>query len=204
LLKEGCFVPWQGGDFFASLSEQGKLAIIHADINAAQNLQRRFWTRFADTFRVSVKQISGDGDRWMPQNSGERLKGGLGLMTNSDGMVIFEKDGDGYRAVKIVGKKLKVDTVEDTDGLDEFNEKLMESEVDLENEQAKGKAVFFRDASGIILNKDRFYMSKSNSEPYNGFWNRVYNAINPALKERNRKYLEQKHKERLQNEPNPF
>ncbi|HRS72353.1 MAG TPA: type V CRISPR-associated protein Cas12b [Anaerohalosphaeraceae bacterium] len=196
-LKEGCFIPWQGGEFFASFSDKGKLEIIHADINAAQNLQRRFWTRFADIFRVPVKQIDVNGNQWIPQGNGERLKGGLSIITNSNGMVIFEKDGDGFKAQKRVGRKPKADAAEDAGGLDEFAEKLIELDVDLENEEAKGHAVFFRDASGIVLNKDCFYMSKSDSEPHKGFWSRVYKAIAPALKERNRKYLEK-------NESTPF
>jgi hypothetical protein len=182
-LKEGAFVPWAGGEFFAGFSEKEKLEIIHADINAAQNLQRRFWTRFADTFRVPVKQIDGDGAQWMSQSYGERLKGGLSFMTHSDGMVIFKKDGDGFKAANLVGKKPKADAAEEAGGLDEFAEQLMDLGVDLENEEAKGKAVLFRDASGLIGRSDRFYNSKE-------FWGRVHGRISKALTERN--------------EPNPF
>ena len=44
----GDLVPWNGGEYFASLSRGGGVTRIHADINAAQNLQRRFWTRYAE------------------------------------------------------------------------------------------------------------------------------------------------------------
>lgn len=178
-IKEGNIVPWEGGEFFVSFSEKGKLEIIHADINAAQNLQRRFWTRFADVFRIPVKKfIDKDGKEfWLPQSFGERLKGGLSVIVGDSGFVQFVKayDGDGFVPEKIKGKKAKI--ISEDAGLDEFTEKLMELGIDIEGEESKDKAVFFRDASGTILRRDRFYPSKE-------FWGKVHAVINRALREK--------------------
>lgn len=184
LLREGNLVPWQGGEFFVSFSKKDKLEILHADINAAQSLQRRFWTRYLDTFRVPVIQVDQNGNEWVLQSCGERLKGGLTMFVGENVSIKFIKDQeDGFRAEAITGKKPKAIVEEEDSGLDEFAEELMEQGIDIEREEGKGKAVFFRDASGIILRSDRFYDSKE-------FWGRVHRIINKALKE---KY-----------EPNPF
>jgi hypothetical protein len=185
LLKEGNIIPWQGGEYFVGFSTKGKLEILHADINAAQNLQRRFWTRYIDTFRLPVTQIDKDGNEWLLQSCGERIKGGLSLLVGVNTPIKFVKAEDGsFKIEKITGKKPKaIDENEDT-GLDEFAEELMEQGIEIAGEEGKGKAVFFRDASGLILRNDRFYDSKE-------FWGRVHRTINKALKE---KY----------EEPNPF
>ena len=72
-VQPGVLVPWSGGELFATLRTEttkigrrssGKRAhIIHADLNAAQNLQRRFWSRCGEAFRISCKTDTRDGDR---------------------------------------------------------------------------------------------------------------------------------------------
>jgi hypothetical protein len=174
-LKEGNIVPWDGGEFFAGLSSRDKLEIIHADINAAQNLQRRFWTRFADAFRVPVKEIG--ENTWMSQNEGKRLVGGLSKLVGTDGPVKFISSDNEFAVEKVTGRKPK-STVEDEEGgLDEMADELMDLGVDVNSEEGKGKAVLFRDASGLILRSDRFYESKE-------FWGRVNKRINKALREK--------------------
>jgi len=183
-LREGTIVPWMGGELFVSFSQRGKLEILHADINAAQNLQRRFWTRYIDVFRVPVVQIDKSGEQWIPQSNGERLKGGLYILVGSKAPVKFVKaEGDGFKVERLTQKTPKVFSDTEDSGLDEFSEELLEQGIDLMSEEGKGKSVFFRDASGIILRSDRFYESRE-------FWDRVHMVINHALKE---KY-----------EPNPF
>jgi hypothetical protein len=186
-IKEGNIVPWEGGEFFISFSEKGKIEIIHADINAAQNLQRRFWKRFEDTFRIPVQKfIDKDGKEfWLLQSCGSRLLGGLSkLVGNKDGFAHFIKDGDGFIAVKDSKKSwenlTKNKSKEDEDKKSDVDETIADELQDAgyeEAEETKDKSVFFRDASGLILRKDRFYPSKD-------FWGRVHAVINKALKEK--------------------
>ena len=77
--RPGELVPWQGGEMFSCLDGDGALIRTHADINAAQNLQRRFWTRFAEPFRLPSILVREDGNEyWVPKNLGKRLLGGMG------------------------------------------------------------------------------------------------------------------------------
>lgn len=196
LLKEGTVVPWPGGEFFASLNDKGNLEIIHADINAAQNLQRRIWTRYADTWRVPVKQINSDGSQWIAQYDSKRIRGGLSLFVENQGFAKFIQtpDGSGFipeALAESLWKKLSGQTVakseeEKESGFDQVEEYLEAAGATTDDDEGKGKEVFFRDASGMILNKDRFYPSKE-------FWGRVHQTINKALKDRMENH-----------EPNPF
>lgn len=177
MLKEGYFIPWEGGEFFVSFSQKGKLEILHADINAAQNLQRRFWTRYADIFRVPVKQMDEDGLQWLPQTYGDRLKGGISRLIGGDGTVEFIKEENGFMARRPQGRKIKQMDVGDRDKLDEFEEVLLAMGVEDDTEEGKGKSVFFRDASNLILPSNRFYDSKE-------FWGTVHRIIHQALREK--------------------
>jgi hypothetical protein len=78
--QPGDLVPRDGGQVFTCLrSAQGELLRIDADINAAQNLQRRFWTRHADAFRLPCSPGQLDGKEvWVPRTIGKRLLGALG------------------------------------------------------------------------------------------------------------------------------
>ena len=62
--QPGELVPWQGGEMFSCLDGEGALIRTHADINAAQNLQRRFWTRFAEPFRLPSILVREDGNEY--------------------------------------------------------------------------------------------------------------------------------------------
>lgn len=77
--EAGDLVPLSGGEIFVSLNAEGDISRTHADINAAQNLQRRFWTRHGDTFRLPCRRAHLDGkELWIPRTLGKRVKGALG------------------------------------------------------------------------------------------------------------------------------
>jgi IS605 OrfB family transposase len=57
-LKEGDIVPKEGGELFATLNND-KLKIVHADINASWNLQRRFWGRHTDLLNFKTHLSGG-------------------------------------------------------------------------------------------------------------------------------------------------
>jgi len=79
-------VPWDGGELFVTIKpkemegdpndKKKSYFIIHADLNAAQNLQRRFWGRRADAYRIKAKLVNGV---WNVDASGSRLPGALAL-----------------------------------------------------------------------------------------------------------------------------
>ncbi len=57
---------------------QQELDRIHADVNAAHNLQRRFWTRHADEFRVPARRTTlEDEEVYFLRTLGPRTLGGL-------------------------------------------------------------------------------------------------------------------------------
>ncbi|HJU20621.1 MAG TPA: type V CRISPR-associated protein Cas12b [Stellaceae bacterium] len=77
--RPGDLVPEEGGEVFVCLRRDGGLVRIDADINAAQNLQRRFWTRHAEAIRLPcVPTRLGDTPIWAPRQPGKRLLGALG------------------------------------------------------------------------------------------------------------------------------
>ncbi|MDD5326857.1 MAG: type V CRISPR-associated protein Cas12b [Phycisphaerae bacterium] len=181
LLKVGNIVPWEGGEFFVSFDENSKVEITHADINAAQNLQRRYWTRYVDTFRVKVENIRDKNGKefWVHQDCGARLLGGLSKLTDGDGFALFKADGEGFVPEKIQKKlwsKITGKKAEDKEesGIDELDEELIDEWRELESEESKDRKIFFRDASGLILKKERFYSSEI-------FWSVVNRKITKAL-----------------------
>lgn len=61
----GDLIPWEGGEVFVTLLPEESLGgshmvKLHADLNAAQNLQRRLWNRRGDAFRVYATPIEMD------------------------------------------------------------------------------------------------------------------------------------------------
>ena len=54
--RPGDLVPLGGGEVLVCL-DGSRLARIHADINAAQNLQRRFWTQHGDAYRLPCSRV---------------------------------------------------------------------------------------------------------------------------------------------------
>lgn len=57
VLHPGALVPWEGGELFATIGGSGMIHLVNADINAAHNLQRRFWGRCGDAYRISCQKL---------------------------------------------------------------------------------------------------------------------------------------------------
>ena len=165
-LRPGDLVPSNGGEIFVCQRAGGGLWRIGADINAAQNLQRRFWTRHAEAFRIPcrVGAIAGQ-PIYVPRNFGQRLLGAMG------GLGILEPTGADSGACRWRPMKRPelrklglaagdVDEVEASPGTDaEELQGMAEQAAEL-----SGKfEVLFRDPSGVVLPKDRWY-------PRNIFW----------------------------------
>ena len=58
-LKVGSLVPSKIGSIFATLNEKKELILVNADMNAACNLQKRFWERHTHLYRIATVNVSG-------------------------------------------------------------------------------------------------------------------------------------------------
>jgi hypothetical protein len=179
LLRAGDLVPWDGGEVFVCARAGGGLWRIDADINAAQNLQRRFWTRHGAAFRIPCQagEIGGQ-PIYAPRSFGQRLlgaMGGHGILETTPGSPACR-----WRPMKPAElRKLGIVAGKGTPG---------ESEESSEQEELQGLAeealqlsgkveVFFRDPSGVVLPSDRWY-------PQPVFWGQVKARLLVALNER--------------------
>ncbi len=168
-LTPGCVVPWSGGELFVTLTADGNGQLqpttVHADLNAAQNLQRRFWTRCAEAYRLNAARIAGEGEAWSVTSRGKRIVGALAAMAGGPAPYTLQSDGDGFRLHSATtGARTR---------------RAVASEADDDAEDAgfdpSGRnGVFFRDPSGVLLPADRWY-------PQAAFWGRVHQAVGRAL-----------------------
>jgi hypothetical protein len=175
LLEPGMLVPWEGGELFATVS-RGRPVVVHADINAAQNLQRRFWTRCADAYRAPA--LFRDG-KWEVQGSGARLLGALELSVTgtaerkpSRGFVLAGDPGNG---AVLQHDTRKLDRV-DKDGGGENDLAVQEIAGLLEEIEAfeRKQETFFRDPAGEFFSPEYWYGTKF-------FWGRVRRQVNRCL-----------------------
>jgi hypothetical protein len=177
-IQPGDRVPLHGGEWFVAPTAGGGLVRIHADINAAQNLQRRYWTRHADPFRLVCQRIDIDGaPHWVPRTLGKRLLGALG----GHGMLVPVGPGEqACRWVPLTKQRWRtlLGTDADAGNADDKSADPELAELDgLEEEQLErsGKVlVYFRDPSGVVLNADRWY-------PAAVFWGNVKQKAQRAL-----------------------
>jgi hypothetical protein len=168
-LKAGDLVPWDGGETFVCQRRGHDLLRVDADINAAQNLQRRFWTRHGDGFRIPcrIADIAGQAV-YVPQGFGARLLGAMG------GYGILEAAGADSQAcrwraltrgeLRRLGQSATAEaTAEAAEGADAEELRGLAEEA----LQLSGRVVvFFRDPSGVVWPADRWY-------PQKVFWGRV-------------------------------
>ena len=171
-LSPGKLVPLSGGDVFCCVSPAG-LVRTNADINAAQNLQRRFWTRHADAFRLVATKVSVEGEEtWVPKTLGKRLVGSLG------GHGYLEPTGhetgscrwvptSAAKWRKLLGESGDEETPSDVEELAGLEEELLERTGEI--------VIYFRDPSGAVLPRDLWYPSKT-------FWGIVKTKTGTALK----------------------
>lgn len=193
-LREGDWLPWEGGEGFATLGGGGGLiledGLLAADLNAAGSLARRYLRRHGEAFKVAAK-----GPEEGPittVSSGARVVGSLKQTYGALGGQLV-KDRDGYRFEELGDKEWKrvagVKTgkkVKDEESGDEELDNALEDLADLMDSEssetvagAKGKTVnFFRDPSGHVLPQDRWFDGKT-------FWGRSRARILKALMDRN-------------------
>ncbi|WP_027186183.1 type V CRISPR-associated protein Cas12b [Desulfovibrio inopinatus] len=150
-IRPGSLVPWDGGEQFATLHPKRQtLCVIHADMNAAQNLQRRFFGRCGEAFRL-VCQPHGDDVLRLASTPGARLLGALQQLENGQGAFELVRDMGSTSqmnrfVMKSLGKK-KIKPLQDNNGDDELEDVLSV----LPEEDDTGRITVFRDSSGIFF-----------------------------------------------------
>ncbi|WZX99202.1 type V CRISPR-associated protein Cas12b [Bacillus sp. FSL W7-1360] len=166
-LREGDLVPDKGGEVFVTLKapDSHELSEIHADLNAAQNLQKRFWLQNTEVFRVQVEKQQ---DGFMVKTTAKKVKAYLGKGSfvesekeNEKGVYYWEKAD----RKKVRGSSKQVDA---------------ESLADVVHEGAElqGKAkTLFRDPSGYFFEEDKWQDQKQ-------YWFKVNNRIRKLLERR--------------------
>ncbi|GEM_PF-783666 len=182
--EPGMLVPWSGGELFATLKTDGKTAhIIHADLNAAQNLQRRFWGRCGDAYRIRCRKITTKDEKDVYELDGEpgvRLLGALQQLEN--GRYLFHLVPDAQAQPKskryvmeplgAKKKKLKAEKDDTTAKGDDLGEALAELDVDADD----ARVTFFRDPSGVLFDRRYWIPSK---EHWSIVKRRVWKAMKP-------------------------
>jgi len=169
-LKAGSLVFRSGGEDFVTL-KRGKICRIQADVNAAQNLQRRLWTRHSEAIRLVTKLVKVDGaEHWVPSTFGERAKGAMG----SVGYLV----PTGHSSGSCEWKPLKPAQFNKLTGGTE--QAIFEDDEELAGladqflERSGKVTIFFRDPSGEFLPANLWYPSIS-------FWPIVKQKISAVL-----------------------
>jgi hypothetical protein len=177
-LKKGDIVPWPGGELFVTLSKpykKGKdieLTVIHADINAAQNLQKRFWQQNSEVYRIPCQlEKAGDDEFFIPKSQTEIVKKYFG----KGRFVKINDKKEVYNWEESEKMKIKTEstiTLQDLEGFEDIFQTL-----ELAQEQQKKYSTLFRDPSGYFFNE-------KNWRPQKEFWSIVNNIIRSSLKKK--------------------
>lgn len=175
-IKPGMWVPWSGGEMFATLEDDGKTHSVHADINAAQNLQRRLWNRCGEAFRITCKADTLDGVQCyvLERTPGARLLGALQQMEYGDGLFYLkDESGNNHYVMKPSGGRKTKMAAGNEDAATE--DALAEALVDLDEDLDSGRETFFRDPSGILFGSKYWIPSKQ-------YWGQVKTKVWGALR----------------------
>lgn len=151
VLKEGDLYPDKGGEKFISLSKDRKLVTTHADINAAQNLQKRFWTRTHGFYKVYCKAYQVDGQTvYIPESKDQKQKiieeFGEGYFILKDG--VYEWGNAGKLKIKKGSSKQSSSELVDSD--------ILKDSFDLASELKGEKLMLYRDPSGNVFPSDKW------------------------------------------------
>lgn len=166
-LKENDLIPYDGGELFCTVDENNKLISIHADINAAQNLQRRFWTNYSEQFRVKCEKSNNVCIPIIGKRNENFWNAKVLVPDQSNGETFYKESFNSQKkSKKIKDNEYKENEIDFED--DEMSEE--------EETEIKKQEILFRDPSGIILQNDRWY-------DYKTFWSIVKSKIYSKLKE---------------------
>jgi hypothetical protein len=146
-IEPGDVVPWDGGELFITLDVNHYPIILHADINAAQNLQRRFWRRYEHPLRLSCEAVNSDV-YYLPKSIGKRVERaiGFGKLVPLDKKGFFKWEELNEKQYR----KLSSGTIDDDQDFETIDPELHVAAEELA--ERTGKIVtFFNDPSGIFF-----------------------------------------------------
>jgi hypothetical protein len=174
LLKVGDIIPDDSGELFVTLNKDKELIFVHADLNAAQNLQKRFWNQDSEITRISCELAqTKNGFVYVPKSKSERIKKNLG----NGAFVKINGLEDVYKWDSTVKIKLKdLSSLELSELSEEGLEDIIQAMEEAEERLEKYKTLF-RDPSSIFFPNDRWY-------PQKVYWGIVRRTIEKRLKER--------------------
>ncbi|WP_461395623.1 type V CRISPR-associated protein Cas12b [Deferrisoma sp.] len=191
-VRPGTLVPTGTGELLAYL-KAGGLGVKHADINAAQNIGRRYITGHSDPVRLAVRPLEtrDHGTVYVNPAPGKRLQGALGaaavaLVSCGDGADGYELRG--FRTVAECARFLDVSRqalgagVEDAEESGGTRQDASDADLELdaiEEAQAERmgeRTTFFRDPSGQVAG-GRWLPAKE-------FWGRVERTVANRLADR--------------------
>lgn len=151
-LNVGDFIPVEGGDLFVSPRGPDGVRVQHADLNAAENVGRRYLVGHGRAFRLRAAPMQ--GDRFANLALGDRLAGGLGGIAvlleasapDEYELRPFPSSGALAKAVGLLRSDLPESTGDEEDlpqGEDEDPEELAALL------ESGDEETFFRDPSGL-------------------------------------------------------
>ncbi len=180
-ITPGILVPWSGGELFVSLKCDEKVnersfQVIHADINAAQNLQRRFWGRCGEAYRITCKKEKAGDESFILENApGVRLLGALQRLENGDKTFSLRKRPGCeyfYEMIESGSKKLKAIKGEKSEVESEYEQQMIDEDI---VDTSVDRETFFRDPSGVFFDSKYWIPSKH-------YWSEVRKRIWEAMK----------------------
>lgn len=105
LLKVGDIVPSPIGSLFVTLNKDDTVSMVNADMNAAENLLERFFTRHTHLLKIKTanengalvvgKQTDGDDDEGSSKDLGKRDSGRYKYHYGTDKLVVAKGSSDG-------------------------------------------------------------------------------------------------------------
>jgi hypothetical protein len=184
-MRPGTVVPWAGGELFVTLGPSGEPHLVNADINAAQNLQRRFWGRCGDAYRIAGRNRELAGTHYVElvgpnsSNPDSIPARRLGALQQLEGwtlsQVLLQCPPSGwYRWGNLPGvRNRKLRRVAESQLDDELD--LLDDQPPDEVTDSKGaQVVLFRDPAGLFFPADSWVEAKT-------YWGVVAHRTSTAL-----------------------
>lgn len=170
-LRPGELIPTGDGEFLVTPAGRGAsgVRVVHADINAAHNLQRRLWENFdLSDIRVRCDRREGkDGTVVLiPRLTNQRVK------ERYSGVIFTSEDGVSFTVGDAKTRRRSSASQGEGDDLSDEEQELL-AEADDARERS---VVLFRDPSGFV-NGGRWTAQRA-------FWGMVHNRIETLLAER--------------------
>ncbi|MCL6445945.1 MAG: type V CRISPR-associated protein Cas12b, partial [Alicyclobacillus sp.] len=169
-LCPGHLVPTGDGEFLVSPAGRGNagIRVVHADLNAAHNLQKRLWENFdlADIRIRGDRQESEQGIILFPRLTNKRLEK---LYKSS---AFISEDGKVFRKMDDVKRRTATERKKNSENLSEDDQEFLAQADDAQQRTM----VLFRDPSGFV-NGGRWTEQKT-------FWAMVRARVSKLLRDR--------------------